>query len=156
MAPTFASIAHTGITVRNLDDALTFWVGVLGFSLERRFHLGGEFAESTTGVTAATIDVAVVALGGQHVELLEYSSPTDRTVVRPRPCDVGSVHLAFNVTSMDEAVTAARSAGWDPVGAPVTATDGPRAGTAFIYLSDHHGGTLEFIEAPGLVTPDPA
>jgi lactoylglutathione lyase len=148
MASIFTSIAHTGITVRSLDDALGFWIDVLGFSLERRFHLDGDFAERTTGVNSATIDAAVVTLGGHSVELLEYSSPMDRTVFRPRPCDVGSVHLAFNVTNIDEAVSAARAAGWDPVGSPVTATDGPRAGTAFIYLSDHHGGTFEFIESP--------
>ena len=152
MASTFTSIAHTGITVASLDDALALWVDVLGFTLERRFHLDGEFAEHVTGVTSAAINAAVVTLDGQSVELLEYSSPPDRTILRPRPCDVGSVHLALNVTNMHKAVTAARSAGWNPVGSPTTATEGPRAGTVFAYLSDHHGGTLEFIQAPQAIT----
>jgi catechol 2,3-dioxygenase-like lactoylglutathione lyase family enzyme len=148
VASNFTSIAHTGITVASLGEALAFWVDVLGFTLERRFHLDGEFAEHVTGVESAALDAAVLTLGGQSVELLEYSSPMDRSVLRPRPCDVGSVHLAFNVSSMDEAVSAARSAGWDPVGEPMTMTEGSRAGTAFVYLTDHQGGTLEFIQAP--------
>jgi catechol 2,3-dioxygenase-like lactoylglutathione lyase family enzyme len=148
MEQNFTGIAHTGITVRNLDDALAFWVGVLGFALERRFHLDGELAEGVTGVTSATIDVAVVSLGEQSVELLQYLSPPNRMIVRPEPCDVGSVHLALNVIDMDAAIEAASLAGWVPAGPPVVATHGPRAGTAFIYLSDQHGGTLEFIAAP--------
>lgn len=77
VASTFTSIAHTGITVASLDDALAFWVDVLGFTLERRFHLDGEFAEHVTGVTSAAISAAVVSSTGNRSSY--WSTPHPQT-----------------------------------------------------------------------------
>src|SRR5213082_414958 len=93
---------HTGITVSNLERALTFWRDVLGFELSHTAHQTGEMAREITGVAGAEIKLAVVkAPGGHKIELLEYLAPAERKKVDLRPCDVGSVHVAFTVDKLD-------------------------------------------------------
>src|SRR6202040_3189839 len=102
---------HTGITVSNLERSLAFWRDVLGFELSHTAHQTGEMASEITGVAGAEIKLAVVKTpGGHKIELLEYLAPPDRkkhvdpsTSLRTslRPCDVGSVHIAFTVDNLD-------------------------------------------------------
>src|SRR6202171_2198403 len=93
---------HTGITLSNLERSLDFWQNVLGFELSHRAHQTGEMASEITGVPGAEIKLAVVkAPGGHKIELLEYLAPSDRKKhVDLRPCDVGSVHVAFTVDNL--------------------------------------------------------
>src|SRR4051812_8336853 len=101
--PSFQILAtdHTGITVANLDRSLAFWRDVLGFELSHRPHQTGSLASEITGVPGAEISIAVLKGYGHKIELLEYVAPADRQNLRPRPCDVGSVHVAFQVDNLD-------------------------------------------------------
>ena len=54
-----------------------------------------------TGVPGAEISIAVLKGYGHKIELLEYLAPSDRKQVALRPCDVGSVHVAFTVDDLD-------------------------------------------------------
>ena len=141
--------AHTGITVRDLDASAAFWTQVLGAQLERRFDLSGGFAADVTGVPDAHISAAVVALGGNRLELLQYLRPAERDHLRPRPCDLGSWHMALTVENTDDitdVVTSCAEHGWRLAGTVRTMTDGPRAGARFAYLHDPDGATLELIQ----------
>lgn len=146
--PHAVSTAHTGITVRDLDTSLAFWTEVLGARLERRFDLSGDFAAEVTGVPDAHIRAAVVALGENRLELLQYLQPAERGHLRPRPCDLGSWHLALTVADTDDitdVVASCAQHGWRLAGSVRTMTDGPRAGARFAYLHDPDGATLELI-----------
>src|SRR5258705_6937449 len=93
---------HTGITVSNLERSLAFWRDVLGFELSHRVDQTGELAAEITGVPGAEISLAVLkAPSGHKIELLEYLAPKDRNHLDLRPCDVGSVHVAFTVENLD-------------------------------------------------------
>src|SRR6266849_8214010 len=93
---------HTGITVSNLERSLHFWQNVLGFEFSHSAHQKGEMAEQITGVKGAELKLAVVkSPSGHKIELLEYLAPADRKKVDVRPCDVGSVHIAFTVDNLD-------------------------------------------------------
>ena len=92
---------HTGITVSNLERSLGFWRDVLGFELSHRPHQTGELASEITGVAGAEISIAVLKGYGHKIELLEYLSPADRKRIDLKPCDVGSVHVAFTVDNLD-------------------------------------------------------
>lgn len=67
---------HTGITVSSLDEALPFWVNVLGFK-----HLwtttleNNAFSENIVGVDGAAFTVAMLEGPGHRIELLEYHAP---------------------------------------------------------------------------------
>lgn len=147
--PHALSIAHTGITVRDLDASLAFWTQVLGAQLERRFELSGDFAADVTGVPDAHISAAVVTLGENRLELLQYLRPAERDHLCPRPCDPGSWHMALTVENIDDitdVVASCAEYGWRLAGTVRTMTDGPRAGARFAYLHDPDGATLELIQ----------
>jgi catechol 2,3-dioxygenase-like lactoylglutathione lyase family enzyme len=139
---------HTGITVTNLDRSLAFWRDVLGFELSHRPHQTGKLASEITGVPGAEISIAVLRGYGHKIELLEYLAPADRKHVALRPCDVGSVHVAFLVDNLDALLPAIAKSGWQAAGQPQTLTAGPNAGKRVIYVRDPDGTTIEFMQRP--------
>ncbi|MEY2485465.1 MAG: hypothetical protein QOH39_1113 [Verrucomicrobiota bacterium] len=139
---------HTGITVSNLERSLAFWRDVLGFELSHRAHHTGNLASDVTGVQGAEISIAVLKGYGHKIELLEYLAPPDRKRVDLRPCDVGSVHVAFTVDDLDAVISAIAAYGWNPAGAPQTLTSGPNAGKRVAYVRDPDGTTIEFMQPP--------
>ena len=140
---------HTGITVSNLERSLAFWENVLGFELSHRAHQTAELASEITGVAGAEISIAVVkAPGGHKIELLEYLAPPDRKHVDLRPCDVGSVHVAFTVDNLEAVLNTIAASGWKAGGKPQTLQSGPNAGKRVVYVRDPDGTTIEFMEVP--------
>jgi len=138
---------HTGITVSNLERSLEFWQNVLGFEFSHRAHQTSEMAGEITGVAGAEIKLAVVkAPGGHKIELLEYLAPADRKKVDVRPCDVGSVHIAFTVDNLDAVLQKIAASGWKAAGKPQTLKSGPNAGKRVIYVRDPDGTTIEFMQ----------
>ena len=142
------SADHTGITVSNLERSLAFWRDVLGFELSHRPHQTGELASEITGVAGAEILIAVLKGYGHKIELLEYLAPADRKRVALRPCDVGSVHVAFTVDNLDAILNTITASGWKAAGTPQTITVGPNTGKRVVYVRDPDGTTIEFMETP--------
>ena len=142
------AVDHTGITVSNLERSLAFWRDVLGFELSHRPHQTGELASEITGVADAEISIAVLKGYGHKIELLEYLAPADRKPIDFRPCDVGSVHVAFTVDNLDAILNTIASSGWKAAGKPQTITVGPNTGKRVIYVRDPDGTTIEFMEMP--------
>src|SRR6266404_5677537 len=124
---------HTGITVSNLERSLAFWQDVLGFELSHRAHHTGLLASEVTGVPGAEISIAVLKGYGHKIELLEYLAPSDRKRVHLRPCDIGSVHVAFTVDDLDAVLKAIAASGWKTAGKPQTLESGPNTGKRVIY-----------------------
>lgn len=141
---------HTGITVVDLERSLAFWQGVLGFELSHRAHHTGEMASQVTGVAGAEISLAVLQAPGHRIELLEYLAPEERKKFTPRPCDVGSVHVALTVDDLDALLEAMDKAGWKPAGKPQVLTTGPNAGKRVIYVRDPDGTTIELMQPPSV------
>jgi len=139
---------HTGFTVSNLERSLAFWRDVLGFELSHRAHHTGELASEVTGVPGAEISIAVLKGYGHKIELLEYLAPADRRIADLRPCDVGSVHVAFTVKDLDGILRGIETSGWKPAGKPQTLQSGPNAGKRVVYVRDPDGTTIEFIQPP--------
>jgi len=138
---------HAGITVSNLERSLEFWQNVLGFKFSHRAHQTSEMASEITGVAGAEIKLAVVkAPGGHKIELLEYLAPADRKKVDVRPCDVGSVHIAFTVDNLGAVLQKIAASGWKTAGKPQTLKSGPNAGKRVIYVRDPDGTTIEFMQ----------
>ena len=140
---------HTGITVSNLERSLAFWRDVLGFELSHRVDQKGELAAEITGVPGAEISLVVLkAPGGHKIELLEYLAPKDRKHLDLRPCDLGSVHVAFTVDNLETVLHAIADSGWRTAGNPQTLRTGPNAGKRVIYVRDPDGTTIEFMQPP--------
>lgn len=142
------AVDHTGFTVSNLERSLAFWRDVLGFELSHRPHQTGELASEIVGVPGAEISIAVLKGYGHKIELLEYLAPADRQHLRPRPCDVGSVHVALVVDDLDAVLKVIADSGWEAAGKPQTLKAGPNAGKRVVYVRDPDGTTIEFMQAP--------
>lgn len=139
---------HTGFTVSNLERSLAFWRDVLGFELSHRPHQTGDLASEITGVPGAEISIAVLKGYGHKIELLEYLAPAERQHLRPRPCDVGSVHVALLVDDLDAVLKRIAASGWSAAGKPQTLAAGPNTGKRVVYVRDPDGTTIEFMQAP--------
>ena len=137
---------HTGFTVANFERSLIFWQDVLGFELSHRAHHTGNLASEVTGVPGAEISLAVLKGYGHKIELLEYQAPSDRKHVDLRPCDVGSVHVAFTVDNLDAVLNAIAGSGWKAAGEPQTLKSGPNVGKRVVYVCDPDGTTIEFMQ----------
>jgi catechol 2,3-dioxygenase-like lactoylglutathione lyase family enzyme len=78
--------------------------------------------------------------------LLEYLAPADRKKVDVRPCDVGSVHVAFTIDNLDTVLNTIAASGWKAAGKPQTLQSGPNAGKRVVYVRDPDGATIEFMQ----------
>lgn len=148
MTPPIRAVAHTGVTVADVDRSIDFWHGALGFEVLFRVEAHGSFAADTTGVPGADIRVAMVSGYGHNIELNQYVGPVDRQAFKPRPCDLGSWHVALMVDDLDEVLATLEAHGFKAVNPPVVIETGPRAGGKAIYTHDPDGTTIELIQPP--------
>ena len=93
-----ATIAHVGVAVTSLSEALPFYRELLGLTVEP--------PESADGAT-----IVAVNLGATRIELLEAAdpaSPIGRFVAKRGP---GIHHLCLRVPDLDAALARCRAAG---------------------------------------------
>ena len=132
MADARARIAHVGIAVPHIGDALPFYESVLG--------LVPGVAESADGAT-----ILPLPAGDASVELLEprdASSPVARFLARRGP---GIHHICFRVPDLDRTLALCRAAGLRLI------DDTPRRGAqgrriAFLHPRSTAGILLELTE----------
>jgi catechol 2,3-dioxygenase-like lactoylglutathione lyase family enzyme len=140
---------HTSFTVRDLDRVIGFFTAGLGFELQSRGPRDPALMARMTGLTGPAVEIAfLVGPGGQRIELIRYTAPTDAKVVRPRFCDVGAAHVGLDVASVDDALTVAAEHGFRLAGAVIAIDAGPNKGRRVCYVQDADGLTVEFLEAP--------
>lgn len=126
-------IAHIGIAVENLRDALAFYRDVLG--LEPR---PPEMADGATIVS--------LPFGGPEVELLEPAAPDGpiaRFLAKRGP---GIHHVCYEVADLDAALDRCRAAGYRLVDeTPRTGAHGRRI--AFVHPKSTAGILIELTSA---------
>jgi methylmalonyl-CoA/ethylmalonyl-CoA epimerase len=127
-----ARVAHVGVAVARIADALPFYRDVLG--------LTPEHPETADGATIVSL-----RFGDVDVELLEPTdpeSPVARFLAKRGP---GLHHICYRVPDLDEALARCRKAGYRLV------DDTPRRGAggrriAFLHPKATHGVLLELTE----------
>ena len=139
---------HTSFTVSDVDRSVRFLRDVIGLELISMEPRDPDVIEAITGVDGAEVMVAYLRGHGHTMELIEYRAPREREHVRPRPCDVGFAHVAYEVNDLDAAIANAREHDVIPINLPVTLEQGPNRGFRVVYLRDPDGITFEFIEKP--------
>lgn len=124
-----ATLAHVGVAVRSLEEAIGFYRDVLG--LEARAPETGD------GATIVSLSA-----GGAAIELLasaDPESPIGKYVARHGP---GIHHLCFRVPDLDRALERCRAAGYRLIDAvPRRGADGRRV--AFLHPKATAGILLE-------------
>lgn len=142
------STNHTSFTVSGLERSLGFWREVMGLELVSLEPRDPALIERVVGVEGAEVMVAYLRGHGHTLELIEYTAPAGREHVRPRPCDVGFAHVAYDVSDLDAVLEAAAAHEVLPINPPATIDKGPNAGFRVVYARDPDGITIEFIEKP--------
>ena len=137
---------HTSFTVANLDRSLAFFRDALGFKVTSKAPRDPRAIQQITGVDGAEVMIAYVRAPGHSIELIQYLGPEDRGIARPRPCDVGFAHVAFDVDDIDAAIKAGEAHGVQPIAVPFVTDAGPNAGSRVAYVRDPDGITFEFIQ----------
>jgi catechol 2,3-dioxygenase-like lactoylglutathione lyase family enzyme len=146
------AVGAIGITVSDLDRAVAFYRGVLGFEKVSEEEAAGDAVERLQGVFALRLRIARLRLGSEEIELAEYLAPRGRPLPEDsRPDDHWFQHLAIVVRDIDRAYGLLReqrvehaSPGpqrlpdWNP------AAGGIRA----FYFRDPDGHFLELIQFP--------
>jgi catechol 2,3-dioxygenase-like lactoylglutathione lyase family enzyme len=145
-------VESVGMTVSDLDRAVDFYTGVLGFAKLSEVEVAGEAYEQLQGVFGLRMRVARLQLGEEVVELTQYLAPRGRPIaVDSRSNDRWFQHIAIIVRDMDEAY------GWLREHKVQHASTGPQtipewnagaAGIRAFYFTDPDGHVLEVLSFP--------
>lgn len=145
MSGHIVTVAHTGITVSDIDRALAFFGTVLGGDVTIPVLYTDPIFERVTGVAGAQIRIAYVELPGHTLELLQYVRPEDRRTSDLRPCDPGHLHLSLRVDGITDLVERMADTGFHPVGSIQHSRDGD-AEFDVIYTYGFDGLVIELMD----------
>jgi len=139
------SVDHYGLSVPDLDQAIRFFVTILGAELLWQV---GPFTESPTGAKITSVKIAMLRCGPNlNVELLAFEAPEQRTA-QPAPFDVGASHLAFFVDDFDAAAASLRAHGVKVFPGPIEAAGTPKRGERIQYFLTPWGSFMELLWRP--------
>jgi len=145
---------HIGFTVPNLDEAVDFFVNVIG--CEEFYELGpfrfdDDWMQTHLNVHPRAVMKKLRFLrchNGSNFEIFEYESP-DQNRQQPKNSDVGGHHIAFYVDDFDQALDYLKGKGVRILGEPTVRTAGPSAGQTWVYFLTPWGMQLELVSFPG-------
>lgn len=151
--PGLRGTEHIGFTVPDLDQAIGFFVDVIGCE---PFYELGPFSAADSWM-ADHLDVHPRAVmkrlkflrcrTGPNFEIFEYDAP-DQNRRQPRNSDVGGHHLAFYVDDIAAAVDHLKAHGVRVLGEPTVRDSGPSAGQTWVYFLAPWGMQLELVSYP--------
>jgi len=144
-----SQIECIGVSVANLEAAQDFYTGALGFRTVGLETRQGEVFAALTGVHDARARVAVMQLGEQTLELVEFAN---RGAPYPEPRaanDPWFQHFAIAVRDMDQAFAALSRSNAQPISHGGPQRLPPSTGDVVAYkFRDPDGHPLELSQAP--------
>lgn len=141
------SLNHVGFTVRDLDSAIAWLTGILGFVPGSRAGRPPGLAQALTGVIGAEVEIAFLDRPGLRLELLRYHAPQSDSGL-PGPADPGAVHVALTVDDLRGIVAASALHGVRLLGEVIRVPEGPNRGAQVAYLHHPAGIMVELIQPP--------
>jgi catechol 2,3-dioxygenase-like lactoylglutathione lyase family enzyme len=151
--PGLRGIDHIGLTVPSIDEAVAFFVGVIGctpFYELGPFAFDDDWMSKQLNVAPRTImrKLKFLRCGhGSNIELFEYEAGGQKNA-SPMNSDVGGHHLAFYVDDFDAALAFLNKNGVRTLGEPVVRSVGPSAGQTWIYFLTPWGLQCELVSFP--------
>ena len=144
---------HIGFTVPDLEQAVDFFVNVIG--CEPFYELGPFEAEDDWMAVHLNVHPRTVMKRlkflrcghGTNFELFEYQAP-DQNPAQPKNSDIGGHHLAFYVDDIDAAIAHLKRHGVTFQGEPTVRTEGPSAGQTWVYFLTPWGMQCELVSFP--------
>ncbi|MCC5891518.1 VOC family protein [Exiguobacterium sp.] len=121
-------IDHTGIAVRDLDEAISFYTTVLQGKLVDRY--------TNTAVGVET-EIAVIHVGEDVIELLLPTSPTSPIARFMKARGKGVHHIAYRVDDLEQSMDALKQDGITFLEDTFRTT---AKGRRLIYMDPRHSG----------------
>jgi catechol 2,3-dioxygenase-like lactoylglutathione lyase family enzyme len=140
-----STLEHVGITVPDLDDAVSFFGNVLGWQelFRSPVYDDGDYLARTLDVDrSSSLQFAMLDAGNDtFVEVFEYTVG-DQATVGPRNSDIGGGHLALRVDDVDAAIAAIAERG------DIRVLEGPNINeiAKWIYFVTPWGLYIELLE----------
>ncbi len=139
---------HGGITVRDMETSLRYYVDGLGLEVHLDRILDGAYLKVILDLKFDDIRAVYLRIPNEtgFVELLEYRG-IERMSAASRPCDFGSGHLCFYVDDVDAAHARLTAMGYRARSStPISITTGPNEGARSMYTSDPDGYWIELFQ----------
>ena len=140
---------HTGITVPDMDQAVSFFTDVLGCKAAMTFGPFSGMGEVLNINSQAVVEkITMVRCGaGSNIELFKYSSP-DQKDMTPKNSDIGGMHIALYVDDVQKAKDYLDRKGVRTFKGPIPVGQGPAAGETILYFVSPWGLQFEAISYP--------
>jgi catechol 2,3-dioxygenase-like lactoylglutathione lyase family enzyme len=145
---------HTGVTVPDIKEAITFFTDVVGCKEAMSFGPfsddKGTFMQDLLNVhpRAKIHQITMMRCGnGSNIELFQYESPDQQNAI-PKNSDIGGHHIAFYVEDINAAAKYLKDKRIRTLMGPLPVDQGPAAGQAIIYFFAPWGLQLELISYP--------
>lgn len=139
---------HSGITVKNLEVALDFYVETLGLELVSKQINDQPYIHDIVNLPGIEkIKIAFVKTpDGQILELLEYVG-TEVYSGEARSCDYGTGHICLTVTNLESMYQELLNKGIKFKSEKIaTITKGIHEGSKAVYMKDPDGYLIEMME----------
>ncbi len=139
---------HSGITVKDMQTSLDFYVGILGFKVIRKQTNDKAYIYDLVNIPGLEkIELAFIeAPDGHVIELLEYIG-ADNYSAEARSCDYGAGHICFHVTNVEAMFQYLKEKGIQfKSNEVVTITHGNHKGSKAVYMKDPDGYLIELME----------
>jgi catechol 2,3-dioxygenase-like lactoylglutathione lyase family enzyme len=133
------SFHHVGLSVPDLNAALDFYVGTLGFELLNRADWSGSpEIDMAIGADGSAGEFAMISLNGVCIEVFAFETPAATTPSEPRVVGHGWTHICVKVDDARATTSALKKTGVKFHAEPVDIGDGP-----FAYARDPFGNIIE-------------
>ena len=140
-------IHHVAISVPDLDKAVEFYHGTLGFEkiFANSWNGDREEADQVIGLNRTSAKVQMLKAGNAYLALWEYIEPKPEEQQRDySPADHGIAHIALQVTDINDEFERLQTSGMTFHQQPVDLGN-----SSAIYGRDPFGNIIELYEVTG-------
>lgn len=137
-------VRHTGIVVNEIENALNFWVNLLGFKVTIDQIEEGEFIDKLLGLDNVLVrTVKIAAPDGSLIELLHFKSHKSLPRWDGNPYKTGLTHVALKVQNLNETVSKLEQNGYHKIN---EIQESPNGQVLVCYIKGYEGTLLELVE----------
>lgn len=139
---------HIGIHVSSIDEALPFFVDVLGLEVSFRWKPRAPYLETLLAATDYDMEAAVLRVPGSSfaVELVHFKH-VSTPAAAAQDAAAGTAHLALAVADIDDMCQRVTQAGYELLSEPVQPTIGPIRGGKVVLAIGPDGVRVELIQS---------
>lgn len=137
-------VRHTGIVVNEIENAIKFWVKLLGFKVVIDQIEEGPFIDKLLGLDNVLVrTVKLAAQDGSLIELLHFKSHKSLPTWDGNPYKTGLTHIALNVQNLNETVLRLQQNSYYKVNEIQKSLNGK---VSVCYVRGYEGTLLELVE----------